>query len=270
MQHTQSATVIEKGVNEVRGHSEIIQANTTQLVQRTETVGTQMEQIQTKLHQISNQLSVVYTTNLDMARGNILSVDYNLATQNTSLQEPVQTLALTNQSFHESVRSLLHARSGPTRTVQCTCQCHKTVCLRTPQAFLSFLGTIDLSFRNILRKCVCAESRCKAASNVQRLQVTYTFPPARVKAALAFRYSYQTFGDPLAMVTVQNVHPYFSPIIEMVETGDIEGLKMAFAEGRARPNDVDDHGFPLMHVSDFTFFSSLLAAPPYLPTQAGG
>ncbi|KAL2448654.1 hypothetical protein ABEF95_011530 [Exophiala dermatitidis] len=120
----------------------------------------------------------------------------------------------------------------------CSCICHKTSSLQTPESLchaldLLLMGVSGLPIQNIK----CNERLCRRQSR-PTVKVNYFFPQWILSRAFQFAFRFSDMQDPELVLRMPRVVPDGAPLMFLAVQGNMEEIQSLFAQGSASPSDV--------------------------------
>ena len=141
-----------------------------------------------------------------------------------------------------------YQRSTCTRRY-CSCACHMSSRMKTPQFLEQFLGSLFVGYTGLpALGSACTESTCNR--NLKpRISLSYYFPKWFLQRALSLvLYSRPELGPDLNLRTVRLIDRS-ADVFTYAVSGNVEGLKYLFTAGLASPIDVAlNGGYTPLHV----------------------
>lgn len=133
---------------------------------------------------------------------------------------------------------------------ECTCACHSRHKLRSPGLAMPVLGRLFLGYAGmpqIRRQCDTAHCMRKQAPFVS---IEYWFPLWFLAQIIKILVAYQPGAGPQFQIRTIRRVPDSAKVISFILNGNVEGVKILFAEGLASPYDVDQtRNYSLLRVS---------------------
>ncbi|KAF2245542.1 hypothetical protein BU26DRAFT_71007 [Trematosphaeria pertusa] len=130
----------------------------------------------------------------------------------------------------------------------CSCQCHVSSQLRTPQWVKHILGSMTFHGNTsvFLSRRPCNKS-CRR-SGPSSLQFTYFAPAWTLLRSFNFYVKAQCLRGPDFNIRMPRVIPYHTDVWAVIELGKLLTLKEMIERGATSPFDVNPSGKSLLHV----------------------
>ena len=129
------------------------------------------------------------------------------------------------------------------RLARCNCRCQTNASTSLHSVF----GTLFLGYAAILREGVC-QSGCPYHTKLEAT-IVFVFPLWFVRQALSFQIGFQGQGSIKCSLKVEQVIPVDHPVYDMIDLGDIAGIKRLLISRQVSINAQSPHGPTLLHVS---------------------
>ncbi|KAI4261851.1 MAG: hypothetical protein L6R42_002954, partial [Xanthoria sp. 1 TBL-2021] len=130
----------------------------------------------------------------------------------------------------------------------CSCQCHRTSKLKTPDFLRQITGQLLVGYAGISSITPpCNEHAC-AQRQRTAVRFQYSFPVwSLVQSVLTLvSYSSGTYG-PERVLRMSRIRPGLDEVFIQVQSGNICRLQQLFIQGSASPLDASDTGWTLLH-----------------------
>ncbi|KAL8887444.1 MAG: hypothetical protein Q9215_004979 [Flavoplaca cf. flavocitrina] len=139
-------------------------------------------------------------------------------------------------------------RQGSQCRRPCSCQCHRSSKLKTPDFLRQITGQLLIGYAGVSSITLpCNEHAC-AQRQRMAVRFQYNFPVwSLIQRVLTFvSYSSGTFG-PENVLRVSRIRPGLDEVFIQVQSGNIRRLQQLFIQGSASPLDASDTGWTLLH-----------------------
>ncbi|KAL8819079.1 MAG: hypothetical protein Q9223_002415 [Gallowayella weberi] len=130
----------------------------------------------------------------------------------------------------------------------CSCQCHRSSKLKTPDFLRHFTGQLLVGYTGISSMTPpCNEHAC-AQRQQAGIRVQYNFPVwSLIQRVLTLvSYSGGLYG-PEKMLRMSRIRPGLDEVFIQVQSGNVRRLQQLFIQGSASPLDASDTGWTLLH-----------------------
>ena len=141
----------------------------------------------------------------------------------------------------------------------CSCSCHSTLALKTPQWLGAAIGTLLVRYtRASFEPCQsCGQKPCGGGSN-STFKTHYYFPAWLLRQMMCVQLSWNSLNGHSVSLKTSRIISSNSNIFLFAQHGNIEGIKRLFEQKLASPFDISlEEGRSALHVS--TPKSKLLA-----------
>ena len=148
-----------------------------------------------------------------------------------SLEKP-SSLVMPVSRFHSKARRL-----------RCTCSCQTSA-----STFLqSVFGFLFLGYAATLKEGMC-QAGCQYHTNIEAT-IVFIFPLWFVRRALSFQAGFNGEGSIKCSLKVAQVIPSGHPIFDMIDSGNVVGIKKLLTSRQVSINAQTTYGATLLHVS---------------------
>lgn len=134
-------------------------------------------------------------------------------------------------------------------SIWCSCACHRTYKLQTPDFIAPVVGSLSLRSTVLPgMRVYCTETLCRRQTRLM-LRALYRFPYWMLSRGLQIAIKYSLMNGPEFGLSVPRIVPYGAQSFHFAETGQLEQLRYMFLDGAASPFDVRmSDGWTLTHV----------------------
>lgn len=184
-----------------------------------------------------------------------------------SAHDPTETATLTGQDHSSSQgghlmtkANLYHAQGGirlnairfrESKCLKwCSCQCHRTTAVQTPDIAKILIGSLFIGYNGIPSFAKrCSEKSCRRQSK-PTLKVSYHFPTWLLNRMFQFAVSSTPLDGPRISIHMPRIVPDNSEVFVCAVRGNLAGMISLFERGVASPFDVGSGtGRTPLHVS---------------------
>lgn len=159
------------------------------------------------------------------------------------------TTTSTIQSTYQSIMIRSQYQYPNSCDLNCHCCCHSLQAIASPSFLNNLLGGIFVGYKGLpsfAKKC--NTQKCKRDSE-PKVYFTYFFPQWWVINRMIILLAQWTMarGPELVLRFPRRVGDN-SAVFRLAQTGNIEGLKLLFDNGKASPNDLNNLNMTVLHV----------------------
>ena len=139
-------------------------------------------------------------------------------------------------------------RQNNQRRRPCSCQCHRSSKIKTPEFLRQVTGQLSVGYAGISTFTLpCNEHACAQRQRAS-VRIQYSFPAWSFiqRMLTVVSYSGGTRGPEKAL-SLSRIRPGLDEVFILVQGGNLSRLQQLFINGEASPLDASDTGWTLLH-----------------------
>lgn len=170
-------------------------------------------------------------------------------TQHLELDVSCDASAAISQATSEPTVALqLSQRQRGRCKSMCSCQCHRSSRLKTPDFMRQVTGQLLIGYSGISSLTAPCNERACAQRQKASVRVQYHFPVWSFIQRVLTLISYSAGArGPEKILRLSRIRPGLHEVFIQVQSGNIRRLEQLFRSGEASPLDASDTGWTLLH-----------------------
>ncbi|KAL8952036.1 MAG: hypothetical protein Q9222_002023 [Ikaeria aurantiellina] len=164
-------------------------------------------------------------------------------------QKPAQSQAVSVLPQNEPQMPVQAIHRGKSQCKRhCSCQCHRSSKLKTPDFLRQITGQLFVGYAGISNLTLpCNEHAC-AQRQQARIHIQYSFPVWSLMQRILTVISYAGgVHGPEKLLRMSRIRPGLDEVFIQVQSGNVSRIQQLFVRGDASPLDASDTGWSLLH-----------------------